>query len=67
MAKLGYGKGYKYPHDYVEQVVAQEYLPEELSGARYYEPGEAGFERDIRKRLAFWDKLRGKTEGSDDA
>ncbi len=63
MARLGYGEGYKYPHDYLDQVVSQEYLPEGLSGAEYYEPGQAGFEREIAKRMAWWQRL--KREGQE--
>jgi putative ATPase len=48
---LGHGKGYKYPHDYPGHQVRQQYLPDELQGRRYYEPGELGYEREIAKRL----------------
>jgi putative ATPase len=48
---LGHGKGYKYPHDYPGHHVGQQYLPNELQGRRYYEPGELGYEREIAKRL----------------
>ena len=48
---LGHGKGYKYPHDYPGHHVRQQYLPDELQGRRYYEPGELGYEREIAKRL----------------
>jgi putative ATPase len=58
MARLGYGEGYRYPHDYVDRIVSQEYLPESVSGAKYYQPGEVGFEREIGKRMAWWEKLR---------
>jgi len=58
MARLGYGEGYKYPHDYVDQVVSQEYLPDGVAGTRYYQPGNAGFEREVGKRMAWWEKLR---------
>ena len=69
MARLGYGEGYKYPHDYVDRVVSQEYLPDGLAGKKYYEPGEAGFEREVGKRMAWWEKLRreGRDRRSDDA
>ncbi|MBM7830393.1 putative ATPase [Agromyces cerinus] len=53
--RLGHGKGYKYPHDDEIGVVAQEYLPESLRGAVYYEPAEHGNEREVSARLA---KLR---------
>jgi putative ATPase len=45
-AKLGHGKGYKYPHDYPGHVVEQEYRPARFSGAHYYEPSDQGEERD---------------------
>jgi putative ATPase len=48
---LGHGKGYKYPHDYPGHHVRQQYLPDELQGRRYYEPGELGYEREIAERL----------------
>jgi putative ATPase len=53
--RLGHGKGYVYPHDDPIGVVTQEYLPESLLGAVYYEPTEHGNERDVSSRLA---KLR---------
>ena len=53
--RLGHGKGYKYPHDDAIGVVEQEYLPESLRGAVYYEPTEHGNEREVSARLA---KLR---------
>ncbi len=48
-AKLGHGKGYKYPHDYPGHVVEQQYMPDSLVGKRYYEPGELGSEGKIRQ------------------
>ena len=62
MTELGFGEGYKYPHDYVDQVVAQEYLPPGVAGSRFYEPGSAGFEREVAKRMAFWSKLKAEGE-----
>ncbi|WP_448810166.1 replication-associated recombination protein A [Agromyces bauzanensis] len=53
--RLGHGKGYAYPHDDPIGVVAQEYLPESLRGAVYYDPTEHGNEREVSARLA---KLR---------
>jgi putative ATPase len=49
MKDLGYGKGYVYTHD--DPDAPQEFLPEELRGRRFYEPGEAGFESEISRRL----------------
>jgi putative ATPase len=54
MQDLGYGKEYKYPHDYPEHFVEEEYLPENLRGKTYYHPAELGFEKEIRKRLDYW-------------
>jgi len=51
MEKLGYGKGYRYPHDYRYSVVNQEYLPEELKGRRFYHPKLIGYERKIARYL----------------
>jgi putative ATPase len=53
--RLGHGKGYKYPHDDELGVLQQQYLPNELKNAIYYEPTEHGNERDVSARLA---KLR---------
>ncbi|WP_084626877.1 replication-associated recombination protein A [Pseudoclavibacter soli] len=50
--RLGHGVGYKYPHDDPNGVSAQQYLPDELAGRRYYEPGAHGFDAAIAKRLA---------------
>ncbi|MGD0915267.1 MAG: replication-associated recombination protein A [Thermodesulfobacteriota bacterium] len=54
MKDLGYGKGYKYPHDYPEHFIEEEYLPENLKGRIYYHPTELGLEREIKKRLEYW-------------
>jgi putative ATPase len=64
MGELGYGKGYKYPHDYPDHFVEEEYLPENLRGRIYYRPSEQGFEIEIKKRLEYWRKKRNsKKEG----
>ncbi len=51
MKKLGYGKDYKYAHDFDGHIVEQEHLPEKISGHRYYEPTELGFEEKVKKRF----------------
>lgn len=51
---LGHGKGYKYPHAFREHYVPQQYLPGDMQGTYFYEPGEIGYERQIRERLDFW-------------
>lgn len=67
MKDLGYHEGYKYDHDFPDAFSGQEFFPEELSGPNrpeFYQPNERGFERDIRKRLDYWDSLRRKRQGS---
>ncbi len=65
MKDLGYGKGYKYAHNYEEGYAAQEYLPDELAGTEFYKPGKFGFEKEIKKRMDYWEKLKkqGKSKG----
>jgi len=62
MKDLGYGKEYKYPHDYPDHFVEEEYLPENLKGRTYYHPTEQGFEKEIKKRLEVWRKKKGEKE-----
>ncbi len=50
MKGLGYGKGYKYAHDFPDAKVEQEHMPEPLRGRRYYHPTDRGFEAELRKR-----------------
>jgi putative ATPase len=54
MEELGYGKGYKYPHDYPGHFVKEDYLPENLKGRTYYHPTEQGFEKEVKRRLENW-------------
>jgi putative ATPase len=58
MKNLGYGKDYKYPHDYPDHFVEEEYLPENLKGRTYYHPSDLGFEREIKRRLEYWRKRK---------
>ncbi len=58
MKKLGYGDGYRYPHDAPGHIVAGSCLPSQLAGRPVYEPSTFGFEREIRKRIDYWAKLR---------
>ena len=51
---LGHGKGYKYPHAYRQHYVPQQYLPDEMQGTYFYEPGEMGYERILQQRLEYW-------------
>lgn len=61
MKELGYHVGYRYDHDCPDAFSGQSYFPEELGGGDHpvlYEPNERGFERDVRKRLDFWNARR---------
>jgi len=51
MKKLGYGKGYKYPHNYAGAKVEQDYLPDTLKGKTYYHPTDRGYDKEIKERL----------------
>jgi putative ATPase len=51
MKELGYGKGYKYPHQFPDARVDQDYMPDGLKGRTYYDPTDRGFEKEIRRRL----------------
>lgn len=51
MKEVGYGKGYKYAHDYSDAIVDQEHLPEEIRGKRFYFPSELGYEKTIKEAL----------------
>ncbi|MBF0381242.1 MAG: replication-associated recombination protein A [Magnetococcales bacterium] len=59
MKDLGYGKGYRYAHDYEGGVVTQEYMPEPLKNEQFYQPVLRGYEREIARRLEYWQKLKG--------
>ena len=52
MKKLGYSRGYLYPHNYPGAWVRQAYLPDKLNSRLFYRPTERGFEREIGKRMA---------------
>ena len=62
MEDLGYGKDYVYDHDTEEGFSGQDYFPDGVSRRPLYRPGERGFEREIAKRLEYWNKLRGAAE-----
>jgi putative ATPase len=58
MKSEGYGSGYEYDHDAPDAFSGQDYFPEKMVRQFFYDPHERGFERDIRKRLDYWSKLR---------
>jgi putative ATPase len=59
---LGYGKDYLYPHNFGEGQVAQEYLPKELKGSKFYQPKDIGYEKKIRARLKEWERVKRKNQ-----
>jgi putative ATPase len=58
MKSEGYGAGYDYDHDAPDAFSGQDYFPEALGRQQFYDPPERGFEREIKKRLDYWAKLR---------
>ncbi len=62
MKDLGYGKDYRYAHDYEDAYAPQDYLPDKLKGQVYYRPTDRGYERIIRERLDKWRKLKEKNK-----
>jgi putative ATPase len=62
MKELGYGKDYKYAHDYDGHIADQEHLPKELLDRRYYSPSESGYEKQIKERLQFWQEKKSRTK-----
>jgi len=66
MKELGYGRGYKYAHEYDYAYVPQEYLPETLRGQQWYRPSEFGYEKAIAERMEFWARLKQRSSGGDE-
>ncbi|MBW2143769.1 MAG: replication-associated recombination protein A, partial [Deltaproteobacteria bacterium] len=64
MKKLGYSKGYLYPHNYPGAWVEQEYLPKDLKNRAFYRPTDRGFEREIRRRMGALRRRRERVERS---
>lgn len=67
MKGMGYGKGYRYDHDTEFGISGQSYLPESLHEQIFYTPGELGYEKDVAKRIQWWEKLRQKARRQIDA
>jgi putative ATPase len=63
MKSEGYGSGYEYDHDAPDAFSGQDYFPEALGRQTFYDPPDRGFEREIRKRLDYWAKLRKERGG----
>jgi putative ATPase len=66
MKELGYGKNYKYAHNYEDAIVPQEYLPDKLKGQHFYYPANRGFEKTIKDRLDKWRRLIQKSKAGKD-
>jgi len=66
MDEQGYGEGYIYDHDTPEGFSGQEYFPEKIGRQHFYDPVERGFEREIKKRLDYFARLRSKKTGDID-
>jgi putative ATPase len=60
MKEIGYGKDYQYAHDSASSTTDMETFPERLRGRKYYEPGTLGFEKEVRKRIEWWEALKDK-------
>jgi len=60
MKEIGYGKDYQYAHDSASSTTDMETFPERLKGRKYYEPGTLGFEKEVRKRIEWWEALKDK-------
>src|SRR5439155_445703 len=58
MEELGYGAGYKYAHAFEHAYAPQEYLPDALRGASWYQPTDSGFEKTIGERMEFWKQVK---------
>jgi len=63
MREEGYGADYAYDHDQPDAFSGQNYWPDVLGRQRFYDPPERGFEREIRKRLEYWERLRQERGG----
>jgi putative ATPase len=64
MKSEGYGRGYAYDHDQEDAFSGQNYFPDALPRQTFYDPPDRGFEREIRKRLDYWAKLRKERSGN---
>ena len=62
MKQQEYGSGYQYDHDQPEAFSGQNYFPDSLGRQEFYQPVERGFEREVKKRLEYWTKLRGERQ-----
>jgi putative ATPase len=66
MKQIGYGAAYAYDHDEPDAFSGQDYWPEKLGRQSFYEPVDRGFEREIGRRMEWWEKLRRERRGEDE-
>jgi putative ATPase len=64
MKDVGYGKGYKYAHDFPGHIVEQQHLPDSLKDAKFYFPGELGYEKQVTDRLKAWRAIKKTNMGN---
>ena len=58
MKDLNYGKDYQYAHEEPDAIAAMDCLPPSLAGRKYYKPTDRGFEKEIKRRLEGWEKVK---------
>lgn len=63
MKDIGYGEGYTYDHDAADGFSGDNYWPDGMAAEQFYTPVERGFEREVKKRLEYWDRLRSERRG----
>ena len=63
--RAGYGAGYQYAHAHENAYAPQEYLPDALRGAKWYEPTEFGYEKTVKERMEWWEKLKREARTGD--
>ena len=62
MKDVGYGRDYQYAHNYEEVTTDMETLPKKFKGRKYYDPGHLGLEKEIKKRIDWWNDLKKKVK-----
>jgi putative ATPase len=63
MKEIGYGQDYQYAHDHALSTTDMETMPARLKGRKFYDPGNLGFEKEVRKRMEWWEALKEKIRG----
>ena len=65
MKQMGYGQGYRYDHEEAHAFSGQEYFPQSMERPHFYQPVERGFEREMKKRLDYFKRLKKKLQGDE--